>query len=373
MATDASEEYGKWQFWIDRGGTFTDIVAVDPQGRLQARKVLSENPGAYEDAALEGIRRFLGVASDAPLPSERIAHVKMGTTVATNALLERKGEPTVLVTTAGLEDHLEIGYQARPDIFARRIIKPEMLYQRVIGVQERVRADGTVEKELDADELRQALEMASAAGLRAVAIVFMHAYLFPDHEQRAAEIARDIGFDQVSVSHEVSPLIKFVSRGDTTVADAYLSPVLRRYVERVSNSLTPAEKTPQADDVPRLMFMASSGGLKAAQLFQGRDAILSGPAGGVVGMAETGKRAGFGQVASIWEAPQRTLRILRATSNGPLKRKSLACGSGRRCCRSIRWRLVAGRCCVMTVSVIASGRKARVPIRGRNATGSADR
>ena len=296
MATDASEEYGKWQFWIDRGGTFTDIVAVDPQGRLQARKVLSENPGAYEDAALEGIRRFLGVASDAPLPSERIAHVKMGTTVATNALLERKGEPTVLVTTAGLEDHLEIGYQARPDIFARRIIKPEMLYQRVIGVQERVRADGTVEKELDADELRQALEMASAAGLRAVAIVFMHAYLFPDHEQRAAEIARDIGFDQVSVSHEVSPLIKFVSRGDTTVADAYLSPVLRRYVERVSNSLTPAEKIPRADDVPRLMFMASSGGLKAAQLFQGRDAILSGPAGGVVGMAETGKRAGFGQV-----------------------------------------------------------------------------
>ncbi len=296
MATAASAEHGKWQFWIDRGGTFTDIVAVDPQGRLQARKVLSENPGAYEDAALEGIRRFLGVVSDAPLPSERIAHVKMGTTVATNALLERKGEPTVLVTTAGLEDHLEIGYQARSDIFARRIIKPEVLYQRVIGVQERVRADGTVEKELEADQLRRALEMASADGLRAVAIVFMHAYLFPDHEQRAAEIARDIGFDQVSVSHEVSPLIKFVSRGDTTVADAYLSPVLRGYVERVSNSLTPAELAQQSDDVPRLMFMASSGGLKAAQLFQGRDAILSGPAGGVVGMAETGKRAGFGQV-----------------------------------------------------------------------------
>ena len=296
MAIDASAEHGKWQFWIDRGGTFTDIVAVDPQGRLQACKVLSENPGAYEDAALEGIRRFLGVTSNAPLPSERIAHVKMGTTVATNALLERKGEPTVLVTTAGLEDHLEIGYQARPDIFARRIIKPEMLYQRVIGVQERVRADGTVEKELETDQLRRALEMASADGLRAVAIVFMHAYLFPEHEQRAAEIARDIGFDQVSVSHEVSPLIKFVSRGDTTVADAYLSPVLRGYVERVSNSLTPAEKAPQVDDVPRLMFMASSGGLKAAQLFQGRDAILSGPAGGVVGMAETGKRAGFGQV-----------------------------------------------------------------------------
>jgi 5-oxoprolinase (ATP-hydrolysing) len=296
MATDVSSEHGKWQFWIDRGGTFTDIVAVDPEGRLQARKVLSENPGAYEDAALEGIRRFLGVASDAPLPSARIAHVKMGTTVATNALLERKGEPTVLVTTAGLEDHLEIGYQARPDIFARRIIKPEMLYQRVIGVSERILTDGTVEKALDAGELKQALEAAFADGLRAVAIVFMHAYAYPDHEKCAARIARDTGFDQVSVSHEVSPLIKFVGRGDTTVADAYLSPVLRRYVERVSGALTPAEAAGQAEDSPRLMFMASSGGLKAAHLFQGRDAILSGPAGGVVGMAETGKRAGFNQV-----------------------------------------------------------------------------
>ena len=296
MATDASSEHGKWQFWIDRGGTFTDIVAVDPEGRLRARKVLSENPEAYEDAALEGIRRFLGVACDAPLPSARIAHIKMGTTVATNALLERKGEPTVLVTTAGLEDHLEIGYQARADIFARRIIKPEMLYQRVIGVAERVLADGTVEKELDVEELKRALEAAYANGLRAVAVVFMHAYAFPDHEGRAAGIARDIGFDQVSVSHEVSPLIKFVGRGDTTVADAYLSPVLRRYVERVSGALTSHEGVGQTEDGPRLMFMASSGGLKAAHLFQGRDAILSGPAGGVVGMAETGRRAGFEQV-----------------------------------------------------------------------------
>ena len=296
MATDTSSENGKWQFWIDRGGTFTDVVAVDPNGRLQARKVLSENPGAYDDAALEGIRRLLGVASDAPIPSGQIAHVKMGTTVATNALLERKGEPTVLVTTAGLEDHLEIGYQARPDIFARRIIKPEMLYRRVIGVEERVLADGTIEKQLDGNELKQALEAAFADGLRAVAIVFMHAYAFPDHEQQAAQIAREIGFDQVSVSHEVSPLIKFVGRGDTTVADAYLSPVLRRYVERVSGALTPADATGPAADAPHLMFMASSGGLKAAHLFQGRDAILSGPAGGVVGMAETGKLAGFDQV-----------------------------------------------------------------------------
>ncbi len=304
MPASRTEFQDKWRFWIDRGGTFTDVVGIDPNGRFHAQKVLSENPGAYDDAALEGIRRLLGIASGAPLPPERIAHVKMGTTVATNALLERKGEPTVLVITAGLEDHLEIGYQARPDIFARHIIKPEMLYQRVVPTKERVRVDGFVENPLDIEALERDLKAAFDDGIRSAAIVFMHAYVFPEHEAVAARIARAIGYEQISVSHEVSPLIKFVARGDTTVADAYLSPILRRYVERVAGAVgsTPNDQGDadpagsEAQHVPRLMFMASSGGLKAADLFQGRDAILSGPAGGIVGMAETAKRAGFEKV-----------------------------------------------------------------------------
>jgi 5-oxoprolinase (ATP-hydrolysing) len=281
----------KWQFWIDRGGTFTDVVGCSPDGKVEARKVLSENPGAYEDAALEGIRRFLGVASDAPIPADRIASIKMGTTVATNALLERKGEPTLLVITKGLKDQLEIGYQARPDIFAKKIIKPEMLYTRVVEADERVRADGTVETPADLGALRKDLEAALAAGIKSVAIVFMHAYAFPEHEKAAAALARDVGFTQISVSHEISPLIKIVGRGDTTVADAYLSPILRRYVEKVAGALSTG-----SGDGPQILFMASSGGLKAAQMFQGRDAILSGPAGGIVGMAETAKIAGFEKV-----------------------------------------------------------------------------
>ncbi|MCH9808010.1 MAG: hydantoinase B/oxoprolinase family protein [Alphaproteobacteria bacterium] len=298
MAQSESSDYHKWRFWIDRGGTFTDVVALDPDGQLHARKILSENPGAYEDAALEGIRRFLGVEAGGALPPERIAHVKMGTTVATNALLERKGEPLVLVTTAGLEDHFEIGYQARPDIFARRIVKPSMLFSRVIGAAERIRADGSVEVALDAEALRAALQAAFADGIRAAAIVFMHGYAFPAHEALAAKLAREVGFTQVSASHEVSPLIKFISRGDTTVADAYLSPVLRRYVDRVSAALMEKGGAAESDGagLPRLMFMASSGGLKAADQFHGRDAILSGPAGGIVGMAETARRAGFEKV-----------------------------------------------------------------------------
>ncbi len=315
----------KWHFWIDRGGTFTDVVARSPEGRLLAKKLLSENPGAYDDAALEAICRFLGVASGAPIPAERIATVKMGTTVATNALLERKGDPTLLVITRGFKDQLEIGTQARPDIFAKRIVKPEMLYARAVEADERVRADGTVETPLDVAGLEAELREARAAGIDAVAIVFMHAYAWPEHERRAAALARELGFGQVSVSHEVSPLIKLVPRGDTTVADAYLSPILRRYVEKVSGALSPpsphewgegrgegpplaaapafaphpnplpVEETGRGKD-PRLLFMASSGGLKSAQMFRGRDAILSGPAGGVVGMAETAKRAGFERV-----------------------------------------------------------------------------
>jgi 5-oxoprolinase (ATP-hydrolysing) len=276
-----------WDFWIDRGGTFTDVVGRRPDGSLVAHKLLSENPEAYADAAVQGIRDLLGLKSGEPIPAGRVGAVKMGTTVATNALLERKGDRTLLLITKGFRDGLKIGYQARPKIFARHIIKPDMLYERVAEVDERVRADGTVERAPDLSAVRRNLEAAKADGIAAVAIVFMHAYRFPEHEQRVAALARELGFAQVSVSHEVSPLIKLVGRGDTTVVDAYLSPILRRYVARVDKALD--AKNSHA----RLMFMMSSGGLTAAELFQGKDAILSGPAGGVVGMAETGRQAGF--------------------------------------------------------------------------------
>ena len=294
MQSDTSHNPNTWQFWIDRGGTFTDIVARAPDGQLTALKLLSENPEAYEDAALAGMRQILNVAPDAPLPAQEISSVKMGTTVATNALLERKGAPTVLVTTGGLEDHLEIGYQARPDIFALQIVKPEPLYVRVIGARERVLADGTIDVALDEAHLESALRRAFADGVGSAAIVFMNSYAHPAHEMRAAELAIRVGFEQVSVSHQVSPLIKFVARGDTTVADAYLSPILSKYIARISAALAASGgesvggfEPEGADDAsPRVMFMASSGGLKSATQFRGRDAILSGPAGGIVGMVE---------------------------------------------------------------------------------------
>jgi 5-oxoprolinase (ATP-hydrolysing) len=276
-----------WDFWIDRGGTFTDVVGRRPDGQLTAHKLLSENPEAYADAAVQGIRDLLGLNSGEPIPARRVGAVKMGTTVATNALLERKGDRTLLLITKGFHDALKIGYQARPKIFARHIIKPDLVYERVAEVDERVRADGTVEREPDLAAVRTDLAAAKADGIDAVAIVFMHAYRFPEHEKRVAALVRDMGFGQLSVSHEVSPLIKLVGRGDTTVVDAYLSPILRRYVARVDTALD--AKNSKA----RLMFMMSSGGLTAAELFQGKDAILSGPAGGVVGMAETGRQAGF--------------------------------------------------------------------------------
>jgi 5-oxoprolinase (ATP-hydrolysing) len=277
-----------WDFWIDRGGTFTDVIGRRPDGTLAAHKLLSENPEAYRDAAVQGIRELLSLQRGAPIPAEAIGAIKMGTTVATNALLERKGGRTLLVTTRGFRDALKIGYQARPKIFARHIIKPEMLYERVIEVDERIRADGTVERAPDLTTLVPELQRALADGIKAVAIVFMHAYRYPQHEQQVAALARTI-FPQVSVSHEVSPLIKLVGRGDTTVVDAYLSPILRRYVAQVAGELA----TDEARSAARLMFMMSSGGLTAAELFQGKDAILSGPAGGVIGMAETGRAAGF--------------------------------------------------------------------------------
>jgi 5-oxoprolinase (ATP-hydrolysing) len=294
-----------WEFWIDRGGTFTDVIGRRPDGKLVTHKLLSENPEAYRDAAVAGIRHLLGLEPDEPIPPAHIGAVKMGTTVATNALLERKGERTLLLITKGFRDALRIGYQARTDIFAKHIIKPEMLYERVIEIDERVRADGTVERAPDADAVRAELARAKDDGLRVVAVVLMHAYRYSAHEQQVAALAREAGFTQVSASHEVSPLIKLVGRGDTTVVDAYLSPILGRYVAQVSDELTPLSRTAQKPSPQgggrqpgsaaenRLMFMMSSGGLTAADLFRGKDAILSGPAGGVVGMAETGRQADF--------------------------------------------------------------------------------
>jgi len=277
---------GRWQFWIDRGGTFTDIVARRPDGALLTHKLLSENPEQYRDAALAGIRHLLGVAPGARIPVDRIDAVKMGTTVATNALLERKGEPTVLVVTRGFRDALRIAYQNRPRLFDRRIVLPELLYTRVIEADERIGAHGEVVQALDESGLAAELRHAFDDGLRSVAIVLMHGYRYTAHEERAAALARDIGFPQVSVSHRVSPLMKFVARGDTTVVDAYLSPILRRYVEQVASELPGT----------RLLFMQSNGGLTDAHRFQGKDAILSGPAGGIVGMARASHRAGFDRV-----------------------------------------------------------------------------
>jgi 5-oxoprolinase (ATP-hydrolysing) len=271
----------KWQFWIDRGGTFTDIVAKRPDGQLITHKLLSENPEQYRDAAVAGIRHLLGLQASQPITTAQVACVKMGTTVATNALLERKGEPTLLVTTQGFKDALRIAYQNRPRLFDRRIVLPELLYQEVIEANERMGAHGDVVQALDVTHLRSAMQAAFARGLRSVAIVFMHGYRYSAHEQAAAKLAQEVGFTQISTSHGTSPLMKFVSRGDTTVVDAYLSPILRRYVDQVASEMP---------GVP-LFFMQSSGGLTDARAFQGKDAILSGPAGGIVGMARTAQLA----------------------------------------------------------------------------------
>jgi 5-oxoprolinase (ATP-hydrolysing) len=280
-----------WQIWIDRGGTFTDLVAKNPDGELITHKLLSENPEQYEDAALQGIRDLLGLESGAPIPPGTVESVKMGTTVATNALLERKGDRTLLVITSGFGDVLRIGYQNRPRLFDMHIKLPELVYEQVIEADERVSADGEVLKPLQEDQLRVDLQNAYDDGIRSVAIAFMHGYRHNEHEQRAGEIAKEIGFTQISVSHTVSPLIKLVSRGDTTVVDAYLSPILRRYVDRVA-----ADLEADGSDGPRLMFMQSNGGLTDAKIFQGKDSILSGPAGGVVGMVRTAQMAGFDKI-----------------------------------------------------------------------------
>ena len=279
----------RWQFWIDRGGTFTDIVAHRPDGRIVTHKLLSESPEQYRDAGMAGIRHLLGVAAGAPIPVDAIDVVKMGTTVATNALLERKGEPTVLCITRGFRDALRIGYQNRPRLFDRHIVLPQLLYEKVIEVAERIGAHGEIVEPLNEIDVRDALEAAHREGYRAIAIVLMHGYRYSAHEMRVAALAREAGFPQVSVSHQVSPLMKLVSRGDTTVVDAYLSPILRRYVDQVASELPATAGT-------RLMFMQSSGGLADARSFQGKDSILSGPAGGIVGMVRASQRAGFAKV-----------------------------------------------------------------------------
>ena len=280
---------GTWQFWIDRGGTFTDVVARRPDGALVTHKLLSENPEHYTDAAVQGVRDLLGLGAAETIPAAAIDSVKMGTTVATNALLERKGERTLLAVTRGFRDALRIGYQARPRLFDRHIVLPELLYERVVEIDERMNAGGEVLAPLDGDAARQSLQAAYEDGFRVVAIVFMHGYRYPAHEQAVAEIAREIGFTQISTSYGTSPLVKLVGRGDTTVVDAYLSPILRRYVEQVAG---------EVGDV-RLMFMQSSGGLTDARMFQGKDSILSGPAGGIVGGVRTAHQAGFDKLITF--------------------------------------------------------------------------
>src|SRR5262252_1889065 len=279
----------RWQFWIDRGGTFTDIVARRPDGTLVTHKLLSENPERYRDAAIAGIRELLSVTAGAPVPAPAIEAVKMGTTVATNALLERKGERTALLITRGFGDALRIAYQNRPKLFVRNIVLPTPLYERVIEIDERIGAHGETVRRLDLAAAENELKRTFADGIRACAIVLMHGYRYTEHERKLAALARDIGFTQVSVSHEVSPLMKLVSRGDTTVVDAYLSPILRRYVRDIESELPGV----------RLQFMQSSGGLTDAHRFQGKDAILSGPAGGIVGAVEVSRLAGFDRIIAF--------------------------------------------------------------------------
>ncbi len=282
-------EADKWLFWIDRGGTFTDVVARAPNGGLLTRKLLSENSARYQDAAVAAMRDLLEVGEDDAFPTDRVAEVRMGTTVATNALLERAGDRVVLVVTKGFADALEIGYQNRPKLFDLDIQKPLPLYERVVEVDERVNSSGDVVRALDDATIRAALAQAFDDGIRAVAILFMHGYKYPTNERLVAEIARDLGFDEIVTSHQAAGLMKLVARGDTTVADAYLTPTLRRYVKRVA----------EATGLKNIFFMQSSGGLARADRFRGKDAILSGPAGGVVGAVETSVAAGFDMLVTF--------------------------------------------------------------------------
>ena len=279
----------RWQFYIDRGGTFTDIVAKTPQGKIIVHKLLSENPEQYQDAPIQGIRDLMGVGANEPIPTAQIEVVKMGTTVATNALLERKGDRVVLLINKGFKDALRIGYQNRPDIFARQIVLPSMLYETVVEIDARYDAGGNELKPVDIDRVRKDLQAVYDTGIRCCAVVLMHGYRYSNHELQVGQIAKEIGFTQISLSHQVSPLMKLVSRGDTTVVDAYLTPILRRYIDRITSQLPDTQ----------LMFMKSDGGLVDAANFQGKDSILSGPAGGIVGAVQTSQRAGFNRIVTF--------------------------------------------------------------------------
>ena len=279
----------RWQFYIDRGGTFTDIVARTPENKTLVYKLLSENPEQYQDAPIQGIRDLMGIAVDEPIPTEQIEVVKMGTTVATNALLERKGDRLTLIINRGFKDALRIGYQNRPDIFARQIVLPTMLYETVVEINARHDAQGKELKPVDIERVREDLQAVYQTGIRGCAIALMHGYRYPQHELEVAKIAQEVGFTQISISHQVSPLMKLVSRGDTTVVDAYLTPILRRYVDRITNQLPNTQ----------LMFMKSDGGLVESDRFQGKDSILSGPAGGIVGAVQTSHKAGFDRLVTF--------------------------------------------------------------------------
>ena len=289
MTSDFHTPYKNWQFWIDRGGTFTDIIARRPDGTLLCKKYLSENPEAYDDAAVFGIKSILDIHQSDPVPDDLIDKIKMGTTVATNALLERKGDNVLLAITKGFKDALEIGYQARPDTFALKIEKPDILYTQVVEINERVTAKGEILQALNTELTKKVLESAFNQGLTSIAIVLMHGYQFSQHEKQLIELAKEIGFKQISASHDVSPLQKLISRGETTLVDAYLTPILLRYIRNISKGLNQKKPT-------QLLFMQSSGGLTSADTFRGRDAILSGPAGGIVGAVHTAKQAGFDKI-----------------------------------------------------------------------------
>ncbi len=281
----------KWQFWIDRGGTFTDIIGKSPEGEISTRKLLSENSVQYKDAAIQGIRELLCLKDVDSIPIDQIDAIKMGTTVATNALLERQGENTLLAITSGFSDILRIGYQQRPELFSLDIKLPDMLYSDIVEIDERVNINGKISKKLDLIKTKKLLKNAFNMGFKSIAIVLLHGYKHQKHELQVASIAKKIGFEQISVSHKVSPLMKMIPRGDTTVVDAYLSPILRRYVNQVKDALGPTGK-----NFGKLMFMQSNGGLTSANYFQGKDAILSGPAGGVVGMVKTGEKVGLNKL-----------------------------------------------------------------------------
>ncbi|MEB3122942.1 MAG: hydantoinase/oxoprolinase family protein, partial [Snowella sp.] len=283
-----------WKFFADRGGTFTDIVAITPDNQIITHKLLSQNPERYEDAIVQGIRDILRLSPQDSLTSEEIEVIKIGTTVGTNALLERKGDRTILVITKGFKDALRIGYQNRPDIFAREIILPELLYEEVIEVEERIDAQGHELIPLNLEQIKTDLIKIYQSGIRSCAIIFMHSYRYPEHEKQVAKIAEEIGFTQISVSHQVSPLMKLISRGDTTVVDAYISPILRRYVDQVTDQLNNSKKSSI-----KIMFMQSNGGLTNANNFQGKDSLLSGPAGGIVGAVQTSLKAGFNKIITF--------------------------------------------------------------------------